>query len=321
MLDKMLVDLAKKYTYERGKPFVNSDFGNFIRHDLAIEAKKHLIFLPFDLSVKASVGAGNWAAVPWLGFFDPLITKSATQGFYVVYLINAQTAEIILSLNQGTTAVFQEFGDTRGLDVLKRRAIDMKERVSDYASNFDESEIDLGSVDRLPKGYCAGHSFGRRYHADNMNVDLFYSDLENMLSAYQALIDRGGQTPSDTMQAEAETSDIIEARRYILSKRIERAPNVRPKVLEKRKHVCEGCGLDPALHLGFSGSLKNLPLDVHHVVPMRQLAEGESRRYRIPSDFFVLCPTCHRMIHQQLDVGDLEQLKSKINFFRVLNSG
>lgn len=314
MLHEMLEELASRYAYERGKPFVNSEFGNFIRHDLAIESKKHLIFLPFDLAVKASVGTGNWAAVPWLGFFDPLITKSATQGFYVVYLINAQTQEIILSLNQGTTAVFQEFGEASGQEVLKRRAIDMRERISEFALKFDTSAIDLGSFDRLPKGYSAGHSFGRCYQVGSIDPEEFYADLENILNAYQILIDRGGLTPSDAMQADAGTSDIVEARRYILSKRIERAPNVRPRILEKRKPVCEACGLHPSLHLGFTGNLKNLPLDVHHVTPLQHLAEGESRRYRIPEDFLVLCPTCHRMIHQQLDVGDLEQLKSRIMF-------
>ena len=56
-------------------------FANFVRHNLAIEAKKQLISWPFDLQVKSSVGAENWASVPWLGFFDPLITTSATKGF------------------------------------------------------------------------------------------------------------------------------------------------------------------------------------------------------------------------------------------------
>ena len=34
MLHEMLARLAKEYTYERAKPFSNSEFGNFVRHDL-----------------------------------------------------------------------------------------------------------------------------------------------------------------------------------------------------------------------------------------------------------------------------------------------
>jgi len=146
------------------------------------------------LKVKASVGAGNWAAVPWLAFFDPLITESATTGFYVVYLINAQTEEIYLSLNQGTTAVYQEFGERSGREVLRRRAIDIAGRVPESARIFDTSEIDLGSNEALPLGYEAGHAFGRKYSVGKIDEKLFYGDLEKILSAYEALIDRGGTT-------------------------------------------------------------------------------------------------------------------------------
>lgn len=73
--------LTREFVYERGKAYGGSEFANWVRRDLAIEAKKYLIFLPHELNVKASVGAGNWAAVPWLAFFDPLITTSATKGF------------------------------------------------------------------------------------------------------------------------------------------------------------------------------------------------------------------------------------------------
>ncbi len=107
MLHQKLSRLAKDYVYERGKPFAGSPFGDFVRREIAVEAKKRLVFSEHNLKLKASVGAGNWAAVPWLAFFDPLITTTATKGFYVVYLINAQTEGIILSLNQGTTAAYQ----------------------------------------------------------------------------------------------------------------------------------------------------------------------------------------------------------------------
>lgn len=314
MLDEMLSRLAIDYIYERAKSFAESDFANFVRHDIATEAKKQLIFLPHDLTVKASVGQSRWAAVPWLGFFDPLVTSSATKGHYVVYLVNAHTEEITLSLNQGTTAIYNEFGEKKGREILKRRAIDMAERIPEFSSIFETAPIDLGSQESLPLGYCAGHSMGRTYDAHKIPKERFYSDLEQLLAAYATLIDRGGTTPSDTMYEEASSDDVEETRRYVLSRRIERAPNVRPKVLERRQPICEACGLDPALHLGYRGQLKNVPLDVHHAKPIKELHEGESRRYRIPEDFFVLCPTCHRLIHKQNDQSDLDELKSRLNY-------
>lgn len=56
MLAEYLSKVAKEYTFERGKAFTNSPFGNFVRHDVAIEAKKRILMSPHELTVKASVG-------------------------------------------------------------------------------------------------------------------------------------------------------------------------------------------------------------------------------------------------------------------------
>jgi len=314
MLTDMLSRIAEDYVYERAKPFSDNKFGDFVRKDVAEEAKKTISLWPFDLTVKSSVGAGNWAAVPWLAFFDPLITKSATKGFYVVYLINAQDQIVTLSMNQGTTEVYNEFGRQKGREVLKRRATDMAERIPDYSSQFDRSGIDLGSNDDLPLGYQAGHSFGRTYSLDELKDAQFTNDLELMLKAYRALVDRGGTLPVDFMHEEAGTSDIEETRRYILSRRIERSEKVRREVLSHRKPVCECCGFEPVKDYGYTGPLVNTPLDVHHAKPLNQLAEGETRRYKIPDDFLILCPTCHRMIHKQQNPSDLQALRKKLRF-------
>ncbi len=314
MLSELLSRLAIKYAYERAKTFAGSEFGNFVRHDIPIAAKKQLIFLPYDLKVKASVGAGNWASVPWLGFFDPLITESATKGFYVVYLINAQTEEIHLSMNQGTTAAYQSFGEKNGREYLRRNAKEMAAKIPKFAALFDARPIELCSEDPLPQGYMAGHAFGRTYQARDLNKGLFISDLEMMLAAYEELIDLGGTTPGDVMMEEAGSNDIVESRRYILSRRIERAPNVRVPVLQKRGTKCEGCKLDPRVQYQYRGPLKNIPLDVHHAKPISGMEEGETRRYKVPDDFLVLCPTCHRVIHKQADTSNLEQLKLQLKF-------
>lgn len=157
MLAAQLSRLATEYAYERAKPFNGSKFGDFVRHDIATEAKRILTYWPFDLKVKASVGQGVWASVPWLAFFDPLITETATKGFYVVFLINPSAETITLSMNQGTTSIYNEFGQSRGKDVLRRTARDMADRVPEFAKAFSESPIDLGSEAGLPAGYEAGH--------------------------------------------------------------------------------------------------------------------------------------------------------------------
>ena len=87
------------------------------------------------LLVEGSPGRGVWAAVPWISVFDPAITTSATRGYYVVYLFHTGQPLVHLSLNQGTTAVREEFvGEARA--VLADRAELMRKRVADFACLF-----------------------------------------------------------------------------------------------------------------------------------------------------------------------------------------
>lgn len=250
---------------------------------------------------------------PLARFFDPLITDSATKGFYVVYLINPQSQQITLSLNQGTTAAYEGFGVKAGRDYLRRTAYELELKAGKFAAQFDNDPIDLGSLDALPQGYMAAHSFGKTYDANMINPDKFNADFEKMLAAYEFLIDQGGTTPGDIMLEDAGSTSIEESRKYALSKRIERASNVRPLVLKAVGAICQGCGLDPKIKYGYSGPLNNTPLDVHHARPISGMKEGETRRYKIPDDFMVLCPTCHRVIHKQVDASDLRQRKSSLN--------
>jgi predicted Zn-ribbon and HTH transcriptional regulator len=314
MLASYLSRVVEEYVHERAKPFNGSGFGNFVRHDLAIEAKKMLALWPFELKVKASVGQGLWASVPWLAYFDPLVTETATKGFYVVFLINSDAQTVTLSMNQGTTAIYNEFGQTRGREVLKRRARDMADRVPEYARNFSEDPIDLSSVAGLPTGYEAGHSFGKTYNLKDITEEAIHKDLYEMLLAYEALVNRGGTTPNEVMQELSNNGSIDETRKYMLARRIERSPRVRKAVLKVKPAICECCGLDPKRDYSFRGAPHETPLDVHHAAPLHGLSEGETRRYQIPNDFMVLCPTCHRMIHKTKNPSDLKSLQKALRF-------
>jgi hypothetical protein len=91
--------------------------------------------------------------VPWISVFDPAITTSATQG--VVYLFHVSDPVVHLSLNQGTTAVREEFG-SRAREILQDRADLMRKRIAEYSDALPTNKIDLGSNARLPGDYVAG---------------------------------------------------------------------------------------------------------------------------------------------------------------------
>ena len=95
-----------------------------------------------------SAGEENWAEVPWLAAFDPVVTDSATRGYYVVYRFHVSESIVHLSLNQGTTAVREEFGAT-ARQVLSERAAFIRQRLPDFVLRLSETQIALGSNARL----------------------------------------------------------------------------------------------------------------------------------------------------------------------------
>src|SRR5438874_11527945 len=55
------------------------------------------------MEVEGRDGTGRKTRVPWVRVYDPELSPSATQGWYVVYLFAADGSTVYLSLNQGTT--------------------------------------------------------------------------------------------------------------------------------------------------------------------------------------------------------------------------
>src|ERR1700733_14385955 len=132
------------------------------------------------LLVEGSPGQGNWAAVPWISVFDPAITTSATRGYYVVYLFHTHEPVVYLSLNQGTTAVREEFAG-KAREVLADCAEFMRKRVAEYGALLPAHTIDLGSTARLPGDYVAGHALGCSYKHDALPTEAtLRTDLQNV---------------------------------------------------------------------------------------------------------------------------------------------
>jgi len=180
------------YPASREKPLEKDPLAQFIRKEAATSLTVALGGDSRGLVVQGSPGQGNWAAVPWIGVFDPAITTSATEGYYVVYLFHAQWPTVHLSLNQGTTGVREEF-QAKAREVLADRAEFMRKRLADYQAELPVTSIELGSTARLPGDYAAGHAMGNSYNLDMLPSEAsLQRDLRNVVRAYRALTYRGG---------------------------------------------------------------------------------------------------------------------------------
>ena len=77
MLRPALLRVAADFPRARAQPFAGHPLARFVRRDLPQAARAALPLGHDDLLVRASPGRGPWAAVPWLAFFDLLVTRSA----------------------------------------------------------------------------------------------------------------------------------------------------------------------------------------------------------------------------------------------------
>ncbi len=172
-------------------------FGSLVRRDIA-----GLLQNQVDVSiykVKGSVGAGRWTDVPWIAVFDKRITTSAQRGVYIVYLLNKDTKELYLTLNQGATDVAQG-GDGFGklaftgiatasngktTESLQTRAQTIRNQIGEFDGLASDS-INTGS-----KPYDAGCIYYKKYDLDTLPEDEeLYSDLQRLIEAYQAYYDK-----------------------------------------------------------------------------------------------------------------------------------
>ncbi|WP_342636508.1 MrcB family domain-containing protein [Methylobacterium nonmethylotrophicum] len=263
-----------------------------------------------DLLVKGSPGQGIWAEVPWLSVFDPLVTRTATQGYYVVYLFHARERLVHLSLNQGTTEVLREFRGSAN-QVLTERAVFVRRRLADFAPRLPVHAIDLGSDRPLPSGYAAGHAMGMTYRSGAMpDETTLRHDLQTIVAAYRALTFRGGLTTSTSSSPDEGPTDLLEERRYRMHRRIERNPHAARRAKQHHGIRCQACDLVMAERYGSPGEDF---IEVHHLRPLASLREGEPVRYDVATDFAVLCPNCHRMIHRMADPSDLDALREVLH--------
>ena len=172
-------------------------FGKIVREDIVEKLREPI---QTDIyKVKGSVGAGRWADVPWIAVFDKRITTSAQKGVYIVYLLNKDTKELFLTLNQGATDIAQG-GDGSGklaftgiatannsktTESLRLRASNIRSKIGQL-SGLQFDPIDTGS-----KPYDAGCIYYIKYTLETLpEDDELYADLLKFIEAYETYYDK-----------------------------------------------------------------------------------------------------------------------------------
>lgn len=185
---------------------------------------------------KGSVGAGNWARLPWIAVFDVLVTNTAQEGYYPVYLFCEDFSGVYLSLNQGVTTIGKQY-KSQAIEALRTRAQDFQAQLDNDTENFELGPIDLKRV-RLSKyaaQYEAGNICSVFYKSGNIpNDEILKHDLLTVLRLYDVLTYSDTSTLPVAEDIGLQSKDYEDLRKMRFHSRVERNQNSQKRLKSSR---------------------------------------------------------------------------------------
>lgn len=308
-LNAALSLFAEEYASAREATFAKNAVADFIRKDVPA-AILEAIGPTERYSVDGSPGQGVWASVPWAAVFDRLITESAQDGYYLVYLLKEDLSGIYLSLNQGITSVKAQYGAS-AKEALRVRAADFLARLGRATEGLVLGPIDLAITANSSLGafYEQGAICSLYYTRCSIPPDdVLKADLRRFLQLYLTLV---SNEPRMFEQADAEDDEegLGEENLHRLRehKRVERNKKLAARAKKVHGYACKACGFDFEKHYGALGAGF---IEAHHLTPVSEL-RGERVLLDPRRDFTVLCSNCHCMIHRSEFVSRVEEFRAK----------
>lgn len=154
--------------------------------------QKHELLEKFPhISVKASVGQGVWAKVPWVVFLDNRETTSTQRGVYCVILFRQNMSGLYFTFNQGVTDPLRQFGAVKGKQNIRDIANTLRPtcgllRVAGFSLAGD---IDLQADKGLGTNYEVSTIAHKFYETSNLPEEKqLLADLDALLRTYDAFV-------------------------------------------------------------------------------------------------------------------------------------
>lgn len=293
----------------RAEPLRGHPLAHRISHEWrgAVEA----VVADSSYRITGSPGKGHWAHTVWLAVFDRMITETAQEGFYLVYLVSSDGSRIFLSLNQGTEEIYKRVGGRHYRQVLEDTATrDRGLLEGEETYGLLKGPLDLGAKSRLTQGYESGNIFAAEYTDPLPSEDELEADLTRFLLLYAALLEARDQVQEDRNPELPGPDSELEATKYRWHKRAERSRSLVRKAKEFHGTRCQvpSCGKELS---EIYGELAAGYIEAHHLTPFASL-EGRPTDLDPKTDFAVVCPDCHRMIHRRSDPYSLEEISAQI---------
>ncbi|WP_424193976.1 MrcB family domain-containing protein [Ampullimonas aquatilis] len=308
-LHAVLTLLLEEYLSESKMELKKNPLASLIREDIPKEIRS-ISSLNERYLIEGSPGKGNWARVPWIAIFDRLITESAQDAYYLVYLVKENCEGVFLSLNQGVTSIRSQYGeDTK--NALRVKAADYAARLGDKLEGLEVGQIDLSvsSSSSLGALYEYGSICSIYYSRVNVpNDEILFLDLRRFLDLYLTLASSESQLFEQVDAEEDELGIGVEDLRNLREhKRIERNKSLALQAKKIHGYICKACGFDFEKEYGSIGAKF---IEAHHLVPLSNY-KNQKVTLDAKNDFTVLCSNCHRMIHKTEFVNKIEEFRAK----------
>lgn len=337
--NKELSELIKRVSniYDT-EEFAGSEVGKVVTRIIpsVITGKANLN--PERYHITGSIGKGQYAEVPWVAIFNKNITKSATKGIYVVYLISADMKTVYLSLNQGFTYFREKFGGKKGKKEIIKMADFLRQSIPRTSSAT--YKIDLKAEKSLAKGYEAAHITGIKYDINNLPSDeILIADLLDILDIYnniytqitknrtieqyydfiveknQGLIEEKEEEEflyTDSIKSREIEETLSDAKIKNEDFPVERKPAVIDDKGSKRylrnpyiarmalEYANYQCEFDSSHKTFYSKVTSCQYLEAHHIIPV-SFNDEFPYSLDVLANVVALCPLCHRQVHMAMD--------------------
>lgn len=184
-LQQLLQEITGNWSNAKAERFTNHPLADKFRNEFVNTVKEVVANVAPSFIVKGSVGAGNWANVPWLSVLDPEITNTPQDGIYPVYLFTADGSGVYLSLNQGTTNPVKKLGKSGATHRAREFSELAKSQIAGLAQ-WGQEKIDLLATTTLGKSYESPSITAKFYPVSAIPEDaILKQDLIDILDLYR----------------------------------------------------------------------------------------------------------------------------------------
>ncbi|WP_432012461.1 MrcB family domain-containing protein [Streptomyces cucumeris] len=163
----LLLDVAS--TYDQGQ---GTATGVHAQDRLRATGNEWADLLPGGFEAEGNGGSGGASQTPWIGVYDPAVTRDPKKGLYLAYIFAADLSTVSLTLQQGVTSLKNTLGEgEKRRSYLRSRAETLRTGLPpSLLAGWEEQPLFRCKLSRA-LSYEAGSVAARTYNTADMPTE------------------------------------------------------------------------------------------------------------------------------------------------------